>query len=104
VFNIKVPSNNFNGFQPSGPPPMQNMEQQQYFNQPPVDMYEQEYTVEDYINYYNWYMSQIGGPPFDPNQVGYDDLPAEVDEAPPGLSGPPGFEIAPGMEAPPGLY
>ena len=52
-----------------------------------------EYTVQEYVRYYNWYMSQTGGQPI----MEEEEEEEEEEELPPGMEGPPG------MEAPPGL-
>lgn len=72
---------------------------------------EPEYTLQDYIVFYNWYQAQIGGEPMDEDvlhHVESDDEapPGMAVDAPPGLGihAPPGMEVPPGMEAPPGLF
>ena len=62
-----------------------------------------EYTLQDYIIFYNWYQAQIGGEPMDEDVLHQEE---SDDDAPPGmgLDAPPGMELPPGMEAPPGLF
>ena len=66
--------------------------------------FETEYTLEDYRDYYKWFMAQLGVHDF---RWPGEEEPGE--ELPPGFEAPPGFgaEAPPGMslpnEAPPGM-
>lgn len=72
---------------------------------------EPEYTLQEYIVFYNWYQAQIGGEPMDEDllhqEESDDEAPPGIGlEAPPGLGieSPYGMEAPPGIEAPPGLF
>ncbi len=85
-----------------------------YQAQPPQQQHQmgmEDYTVEEYMRYYDWYNSVTGGahsgdsaqpPGFDmappANAFGF-----ESSSAPPGMEGPPGMDAPPGMELPPGF-
>ncbi len=75
-----------------------------------------EYTLEDYKKYYDWYMISTGGKPYynvlngpsPPQSQEMEETQEEQEEdedLPPGMDAPPGLEPPPGLllSAPPGL-